>query len=672
MDRNVASRLLEFIWRHGRFLQEESNYAGWSNHGIFSSAGLLRIAVFFPEFRDSSKWKATALNRMENQLKDNFSSSGVHKEFGPWYQIWCAAVISKYIEDCEITGIELSPEFINKYLKIVEAAPCFIHPDNTISLAGDSDLEPNEILMRSFLAENERHSDNKSLYCLETGVFIMRNEPKGAVKPENGSCLMAFFTGKAKDHNHIDPLNMELYSRGQKWITDSGRYAYEPDAIQRKYVLSQRAHNTIIPVISRNAIEPGEHGRPHSAPVAEPRVLGQAAESEASSLLATDSLNLNELRNEFLENNADMLSSIDSDVPDREQKLRILFDRINGIDDPRLKIEILRHLEGNTTGAGLEKVFIMIAMCYMEINDNLAAKEYLDKIVESEGDSEYYDIAVQLIGTLDVEYEGESDRPSPPVLIETDQQPVNPPMNQQERLMKENSEADDGRMEGDSFDQPLIHDDHKPDILTWMSKKKFDYLEGFLRYNSMCSHSRAVLFVKPHYFIIVDRVDIKQSMRIEQVFHFPPEVAVEDLGDGKWLLSSHDSVYCLMIPLITPGNIDTNLLKGQTRPFYQGWYSGHYNELLPAPALVNQCDNLAGSNYLAYLMIPTGTRNPARTRIRSTRPDAWDGNNDKPIRVWISDPAYMTTLSFKPSDRFILGDKNASGVPVINIRRFRN
>ena len=138
MDRNVASRLLEFIWRHGRFLHEESNYADWSNHGIFSSTGLLRIAVFFPEFNESSEWKATALSRMENQLKDNFASSGVHKEFGPWYQIWCAAVISKFIEDCEISGIELPPEFINKYLKIVEAASCYIHPDNTISLAGDS------------------------------------------------------------------------------------------------------------------------------------------------------------------------------------------------------------------------------------------------------------------------------------------------------------------------------------------------------------------------------------------------------------------------------------------------------------------------------------------------------------------------------------------------------
>ena len=161
-------------------------------------------------------------------------------------------------------------------------------------------------------------------------------------------------------------------------------------------------------------------------------------------------------------------------------------------------------------------------------------------------------------------------------------------------------------------------------------------------------------------------------MRIEQVFHFPPEVAVEDLGDGKWLLSSHDSAYCLMIPLIIPDSIDTKILKGQTRPFYQGWYSGHYNELLPAPAMVNQCDGLEGVNYFVYLMIPTGTMNPTRTSIRSTHPDLWDGNNNEPIRIWINDPAYMTTLSFKPSAGFILGDNKASGVPVIDIHQSSN
>ena len=311
---------------------------------------------------------------------------------------------------------------------------------------------------------------------------------------------MAFFTGKAKDHNHIDPLNMELYSRGQKWITDSGRYAYEPNAIQRKYVLSQRAHNTITPFVSRNVIQSRGHSRTLSALTTNPRAFKKVAESKTSSILSAPAQNLYGPRNEFLENNIDLLSSINSDVPDRERKLGILFDRINSIDDLGLKIQILEHLEGISSGFLQEKIFVMIAMCYMDINNNLAAKAYLDKIIELESDSEYYDIAIQLIGTLDVGDNIELNWPSLPDSIETDRQTVNQPVDNQERLVIAGAETDDKRMESDLFSQPLIHNESQPDILTWISNKNFDYLEGFFRYNSTFSHSRALLFVKASLF----------------------------------------------------------------------------------------------------------------------------------------------------------------------------
>lgn len=673
MNRHVASRLLEFIWRHGRFLHDKRNYVAYSNHGIFSSIALLRIALSFPEFRDSSKWETTAIDRMERQLEENFSSNGVHKEFSPWYQIWCAAIISKYMEDCKLSGIELSPGFFNNYSKIVEAVPCFIYPDNTISLAGDSGLEPNEKLMRRFLAEILRKPHKNTVQCKETGVFVMRSQRRRFSDPQNESCLMAFFSNKAKNHDHIDPLNIELYSRGQKWITDSGRYAYEPKKIQRKFVRSQRAHNTIIPFIARNNVEPGRQDRLQSPTIKRPQTHYHITESETFSLPDNSPETLEKLKTEFLEKNKGLLSSVHTDTPARKQTLEKLFDRINTIKDPTLKIEILKHLEGTCTEILREKIFVMIALVYMETNNDSAMKKYLEKVVELKSNSEYYNIAIQLLNTADEKYEDKSDKSSLSSRIGMDQKMETRPVPFQQEPGSKNSETGDKQPEADSFNQLPIRRNSKTDILTWISKKGFDYLEGSFCYTSNFSHSRAVLFVKPHYFIIVDKVKNKQQrMKIEQTFHFPPEVNVEDLGDGKYMLSSHDSLYCLMTPLIFPENIDSKILRGQTEPFYQGWYSGHYNELLPASTLVNQGDNMIGTHYLVYLLVPTGTTNPTRTRIRSTHPNTWNGHDDKPIRVWINDPAYRVLLSFMPSENFIRGSKTAPGAPVIKIQRFNN
>ena len=75
---------------------------------------------------------------MSGQLRDNFSDIGVHKEFSPWYQIWSAAVIAKYIEDCALAGIQLKSEFFEKFERVLEATSFFIHPDSMTALYSES------------------------------------------------------------------------------------------------------------------------------------------------------------------------------------------------------------------------------------------------------------------------------------------------------------------------------------------------------------------------------------------------------------------------------------------------------------------------------------------------------------------------------------------------------
>jgi hypothetical protein len=254
-ERSFTRTCIELIWRHALFLSNPQNYNPKSNHGLFSALALLRISLEFPEFIDADKWRLIAIEWIETQIRNNFSATGVHLEFSPWYQLWAAGLLEQFRRDCYFNGLALSRGFLTHQPGIIASITHFVFPDGTLSQIGDSDARPNEKLMD--VARLASPSLNYALTAgregkrpaigsagfLDAKLFVMRSG-WGEKRPLcEESCLIANWTGTASAHDQQDFLSFEMYARGQKWLTDLGRWGYNYQDERRKFIVSPRAHN---------------------------------------------------------------------------------------------------------------------------------------------------------------------------------------------------------------------------------------------------------------------------------------------------------------------------------------------------------------------------------------------------------------------------------------------
>ena len=126
-----------------------------------------------------------------------------------------------------------------------------------------------------------------------------------------------------------------------------------------------------------------------------------------------------------------------------------------------------------------------------------------------------------------------------------------------------------------------------------------------------------------------------------------------------------------MIPVMHPPRMNSMIVEGQKKPFYQGWFSGAFNDLIEAPVLVNTLDDVYGTEYIVYFLSPAGSSGPGNIRVRCTHNDPWTGEGDRPLRIKILESNYKVEISYMPSRSFILNDVGAPGEPVIKVRKRR-
>lgn len=70
-----------------------------------------------------------------------------------------------------------------------------------------------------------------------------------------------------------------------------------------------------------------------------------------------------------------------------------------------------------------------------------------------------------------------------------------------------------------------------PELLAWQTGPEADFASGLIAGANGLRHQRSVLFVKPHYWIVVDWVLGNGEHQLTRLFHFPPDSAAQ--ADGK-------------------------------------------------------------------------------------------------------------------------------------------
>lgn len=172
--------------------------------------------------------------------------------------------------------------------------------------------------------------------------------------------------------------------------------------------------------------------------------------------------------------------------------------------------------------------------------------------------------------------------------------------------------------------EPLPH--------VWQTTEAYDYAaasfgalvhEGFGRERNKTKHTRHILFVKRQapterdkshddYWLVADVLEPvdDQSHTFEAMFHLDVEDVTVDAATKRVLSRNEDAANLAIIPA-RPENLEVEIIKGQEKPFVQGWVPAGGYRVRPIPTPVFKRTG-AGVTYFVYVFypLPKGTSLP--------------------------------------------------------------
>ncbi len=157
---------------------------------------------------------------------------------------------------------------------------------------------------------------------------------------------------------------------------------------------------------------------------------------------------------------------------------------------------------------------------------------------------------------------------------------------------------------------------------------------GFEGTEGQAEHTRAVVYVKGKYWVVVDRLTTDRPREIQALWRYAPDantvieelqVVSNDQGKGN-------------IRVVPSGDIswELEIIEGQTEPYYQGWYSRTYGEKEPNPTAIYSA-NIDDDSVFAWILVPADGLVP---EVQSTIIN--EDNVDVQIQVAGEEPVLVT------------------------------
>jgi hypothetical protein len=134
----------------------------------------------------------------------------------------------------------------------------------------------------------------------------------------------------------------------------------------------------------------------------------------------------------------------------------------------------------------------------------------------------------------------------------------------------------------------------------------FDYARGsftagYIDLEGEATHTRAMVYVRDKFWIVVDRVTTDRPRQIQGLWHFHPHCTVEI--NGTSVASTDADKGNARITPVGHANWDIEIIKGQEEPFIQGWYSREYNHKVASSCSVFKT-HIDGDTTFAWLIVP--------------------------------------------------------------------
>lgn len=158
--------------------------------------------------------------------------------------------------------------------------------------------------------------------------------------------------------------------------------------------------------------------------------------------------------------------------------------------------------------------------------------------------------------------------------------------------------------------QPQTFAATEPYDARWFSSDDFDFAQG--QYDSgfgaknevKVTHTRQVLFVKPDYWLLVDRMQPADAAEhtYEALFHLDAPAADVDAATRAVTVEGQGAA--LRILPLAGALPEVQIIQGQKQPVVQGWLpTGRHNELKPIPTAVFRW-KATGPSVMIFALVP--------------------------------------------------------------------
>ena len=251
-DDETILMYVKSIHEHGEHLMN-NHCDGGNNRFAMEMNGLYKVAVMFPEFRESSSWEKFSVQSLYEETERQFYPDGAQKELAPGYH---GVALRSIITICKLArknNKTLPDGFVDRLEKAYDYYLKIRMPDGSLPGVNDSDFSydadsqlkqgldffPNRDDFAYIVSKGERGVEPsfKSVWMPWAGWYVMRSGW------DDNALYSHFEVGPlAPGHFHEDKLSFLLYGYGNSLLTEGGNYPYDTSG-WREYITSARAHN---------------------------------------------------------------------------------------------------------------------------------------------------------------------------------------------------------------------------------------------------------------------------------------------------------------------------------------------------------------------------------------------------------------------------------------------
>lgn len=256
-DNNTAVKIAQLIEEHCIKLSDPKFYKEKHNHGLDQDIALYVASTVFSNFKDAEKWHQLSLERFYIQLNGILGFDGSYLEHSPGYSYLICQRLVNFLKFMKANGDCISEKLENIIASQLQFITFMLQPDGIITPIGDTQKT---ILRIKELKSPSKKAFDKFDYILNKRRIVEFPPTTDMIYPIGGYLsarnkwdldlytvhLIFLSSFHSNVHKHHDDLSITLFAHNQPILIDSGKYNYNYYSPERKYVVSSRAHNTVV------------------------------------------------------------------------------------------------------------------------------------------------------------------------------------------------------------------------------------------------------------------------------------------------------------------------------------------------------------------------------------------------------------------------------------------